>query len=631
MINYKKLILPLVFLGLISLIGCPKKKNRPPEKPDRPNGPATTYTNKPEVFRTKATDPDGDNMRFVFSWGDGVVDTTSAEELYASGQEAFGVHAWTNPGTYYIKVKAIDEKDSSSVWSDSTAITVSYNARPWLDSFVGPGPSPYVTLPNRYIKFTIAASDSTDSVYVRLVYRKKRVSRYTERPWIGPRPSGSVFRDSITFTVNDTFIVRAIAKDAKGTQSDSSEIYQIIVTGPLWKFMTILPPTGGEPPDTTDYEFTSSPALLQDANGNWRIVVGAIDGCVYCINPVNGARVWRTKSVTTQDDPWAECYFNSTPAVNQTLGHIYIGSEEGELYCISSAGTIKWRWPGNGIDDLTYDEFGSSAAITASGNRIYIGCDDYRLYCIQDNVTRGDTIWSFYTGSEIPSSPALDAQGNIYFGDDSGYVTSLTPNRTVRWRRKIGISVWTSPAISGNRVYIGTDDGYLYALNIDNGNTIWRFTADEGIRSSPVIGTDGAIYFGCNDGKLYALTTAGNLKSGFPILLSDDAITSTPAVATDGTIIIYTTDDIVYGVSPTGRILWRVPLFGSTTSKRLKSRLFEAFQPSPTIGPDGTIYVGSSIAGVYAIRGQSGNSLANTDWPKFRHDIRNTGRVGGSK
>ncbi|MEO0072197.1 MAG: PQQ-binding-like beta-propeller repeat protein [candidate division WOR-3 bacterium] len=631
MILNKYLKLLAIFCALIVLVGCPKKKNRPPQKPDTPTGPATTYTNKPEVFRTKAVDPDGDNMRFIFSWGDGTIDTTSAEELYASGQDAYGVHAWANPGSYYIKVKAIDEKDSVSVWSDSTIITVNYNARPWLDSFSGPAPSPYVILPNRYIKFTAVASDSTDSVYVRLVYRKKRVSRYTERPWIGPKPSGSIFRDSLMFTSNDTFIVRAIAKDTKGSQSDSSEAYQVIVTGPIWKFMTILPPTGGEPPETTDYEFTSSPALFQDASGNLRIVIGAIDGCIYGINPANGSRVWRTKSVTTQDDPWAECCFNATPAVNQALGSIYIGSEEGELYCLSTSGSIKWRWPGNGIDDLTYDEFGSSAAIAVSGNRIYVGCDDYRLYCIQDNTTRGDTIWSFYTGSEIPSSPALDAQGNIYFGDDSGYVTSLTPNRTVRWRRRIGIGVWTSPAISGSRVYVGTDDGYLYALNIDNGNTIWRFTADDAIRSSPVIGTDGAIYFGCNDGKLYAITAAGSLKSGFPIQLSDDAITSTPAIATDGTIVVYTSEDMVYGISPSGSITWCVPLPGYGTAKRKSSRLFEAFQPSPTIGPDGTIYVASSNAGVFAIRGTTGNVLANTDWPKFRHDIRNTGRVGGGK
>jgi outer membrane protein assembly factor BamB len=623
-----KLFFIFLITGALIFLSCPKKKNRPPEKPDTPRGPQSTYTDKPEVFRTKATDPDGDNMRFVFSWGDGTIDTTPAEDLYPSNEEVTWAHAWRTPGTYYIKVKALDEKDSSSVWSDSTSIIVNYNARPWIDSFVGPGVSPYITLPSRYIKFIVTASDSTDSVYMRLIYRKKRVTRYTERPWIGPKPSGSIFRDSLIFTVNDTFIVRAIAKDSKGSQSDTSEVYQVIVTGPLWHFKTVTIAEGET--DTTDYEFTSSPALFQDAQGKWRIVIGAIDGCIYGIDPTNGRRQWRTKSVTTQDDPWAECYFNSTPAVNQTLGSIYIGSEEGELYCLSLTGGIKWRWPGNGIDDLTYEEFGSSAAIAASGNRIYVGCDDYRLYCIQDNGSRGDTVWSYFVGSEISSSPAIDAQGNIYFGDDSGYVTSLTPNRTVRWRRRIGIGVGTSPAISGSRVYVGTDDGYLYALNIDNGNTIWRFTADDGIKSSPVIGSDGAIYFGCNDGKLYALTTAGTLKSGFPVQLSDDQITSTPATAADGTIIVYTSEDMVYGVSPAGNILWQVPLPGYGKAQKARSR-FEAVQPSPTIGPDGTIYVASANAGVFAIRGQANNTLANSDWPKFRHDIRNTGRIGGSK
>jgi len=466
-------------------------------------------------------------------------------------------------------------------------------------------------------------------VYVRFMHRKKRVARFTERSWIGPRASGSIFRDSIRFTANDTYYIRAIAKDSKGSQSDTSALYEVIVSGPLWRFMTVTPAYGGDEADTTDYEFISSPALGQDGSGNWRLIIGAIDGCVYSINPANGNRVWREKSVTCQDDHWEECYYSATPAINQTLGHIYIGSEEGELYCIGMNGVRKWRYPGNGIDDLTYDEFGSSVAFT--GNRLYVGCDDYKLYAIQDNITRGDTVWTFYTGSEIGTSPALDASGNVYFGDDSGYVTSLTPTRTVRWRIRHGISVWSSPTIVGDRVYVGTDDGYLYALNANTGAQIWRYTAEDGIRSTPVIGTDNAIYFGCLDGQLYALTTAGTIKSGFPVQLSDDEILSTPAIALDGTIVVYTAEDMVYGVNSNGTIAWQVPLPGYGKGKRAKGPKFELFYPSPTIGEDGTIYVASAEAGVFAIQGALGNKLANTDWPKFRHDIRNTGRVGGSK
>jgi len=48
---------------------------------------------------------------------------------------------------------------------------------------------------------------------------------------------------------------------------------------------------------------------------------------------------------------------------------------------------------------------------------------------------------------------------------------------------------------------------------------------------------------------------------------------------------------------------------------------------SPAIGPDSTIYFGGHDGYLYAIQGSG--QLANTPWPKFRHDSKNTGRFSG--
>lgn len=50
---------------------------------------------------------------------------------------------------------------------------------------------------------------------------------------------------------------------------------------------------------------------------------------------------------------------------------------------------------------------------------------------------------------------------------------------------------------------------------------------------------------------------------------------------------------------------------------------------SPAIAADGTVYVGSSDCYLYAVQG--GSPLAESPWPKFRHDNRNAGRVGGNR
>lgn len=629
LIQFVKFVCMLILMTTVLSTIC-KKKNHPPTTPTTPQGAASTYTHRLELYTTEATDPDGNTIRFIWSMNDTKIDTTDENMIY---------YSWDNQGTYAIKVKAIDDKDTTSEWSSALTVTVVYNSPPTIDSIVGPGPSPLLTLPDIYIKFTTVARDSTDSVYVRYIHRKKSAASYTARTWIGPKASGSIFRDSIKFTSQDTYIVRSIAKDSKGSESaDTSQPYEIIVSGPLWSF------------GVEDIPFNGSPALAQ-VDGEWLVFIGAGDGgdgYFYAISATNGSQKWQKKTIYDPEylPPEPEDVFYASPAVNTyfTPPHVYCGGEAGELYCYkaSSGSSWEWRFPDSSYDGLTYNEVSSSVAV--SGNRLYVGLNcgygnDYKLYAIQDNGSTCSVAWSYYTGIEIVSSPAVDATGNIFFGDDSGYVRCLNQNdggEIWRWRISTGIySVYASPAIGPNALYVGTDDGFLFALNRSNGTQIWRYpstgTGLEGVRSSPVIGSDGTIYFGCDDGQLYAVTSNGQLKSGFPVFLSDGVVTSTPAIALDGTIVMYTEEDMVYGINPSGTIIWQVPLPGWGFDKKSKTRTnkskLDDIIPSPTIGPDGRIYVASVQGGLFAIRGTTGNPLASTSWPKFRYNIQNTGKL----
>ncbi len=635
----KQIAYILVFAVLsLTVVSSLCKKNKAPEKPTTPTGTTSTYNNAPETYTSSATDPDNNNVRLVFDWGDTNID--SAFEYVASGTSVSMDHAWSSTGTYTVKVKAIDEKGLESEWSDTLSVSVAYNSPPTIDSITGPGLSPYLMAASstRYIVFTTVARDSTDSVYVRFMSKKKSAASYTLRSWIGPKVSSSIFRDSMTFASQDTYLVRAIAKDARKSQSETTGVYTVIVSGPAWTFNT---PDG--------YEFYSSPALVQ-VDGEWLICIGGYDGYFYIVSATSGSQRWAKKTLY---DPYSippepEDVLYASPAVNAyfTPPHAYIGGEMGELYCykVGSGTSWEWRFPDSSYDNVTGNEISNSAAF--KDNRIYVGvncgyANDYRMYCLQDNGSSSATeVWSYPTGCEIVSSPAIDGSGNIYFGDDSGYVTRLTSSGTKTWRIRIGTgvySVYASVAMASDGIYVGTDDGFLYKLNTATGATIWKYPSSgsglDGVRSSPVIGTDGAIYFGCDDGKLYAVSASGQLKSGFPVTLSDDVITSTPAIAQDGSIIMYTDEDLVYSINPSGAIMWRVPLPGYSKSKihhtpkltKHHSKM-EDILPSPTIGSNGTIYVGSVQQGMYAITGTTSNALANTSWPKFRHDLVNSGK-----
>ena len=88
------------------------------------------------------------------------------------------------------------------------------------------------------------------------------------------------------------------------------------------------------------------------------------------------------------------------------------------------------------------------------------------------------------------------------------------------WEFETGDRVYSSPAIgSDGTVYVGSDDKKLYAINGKSGNKLWEFETGAQVYSSHAIGSDGTVYVGSFDNKLYAIATAskGLAKSPWPM------------------------------------------------------------------------------------------------------------------
>jgi hypothetical protein len=134
----------------------------------------------------------------------------------------------------------------------------------------------------------------------------------------------------------------------------------------------------------------------------------------------------------------------------------------------------------------------------------------------------------------------------------------------------------------------------------------WSFETEGYIGSSPAIGSDGTIYVGSGH-SLYAINPDGTEKWSFEV---DRNISSSPAIGQDGTIYVGGSGR-VYAINPDGTKKWSFETGGNVES-------------SPAIGSDGTIYVGSGDGKLYAIEGNSGG-LADSPWPKFGKNNRNTG------
>ena len=84
---------------------------------------------------------------------------------------------------------------------------------------------------------------------------------------------------------------------------------------------------------------------------------------------------------------------------------------------------------------------------------------------------------------------------------------SLPGRLALRWTFKTGGPVKSSAAMVRDRVFIGSDDGNVYALALPDGKQIWAFKTGGAVESSPLV-LEGRVYVGSSDGLLYALEAA---------------------------------------------------------------------------------------------------------------------------
>jgi hypothetical protein len=96
--------------------------NSPPETPNAPAGPTSGSVGVSYSFAASTTDPDGDNISYMFDWGDG--NNSGWLGPYASGATATGSYAWDAIGTYNITVKAKDANGAESGVSVAHTIVI---------------------------------------------------------------------------------------------------------------------------------------------------------------------------------------------------------------------------------------------------------------------------------------------------------------------------------------------------------------------------------------------------------------------------------------------------------------------------------------------------------------------------
>ena len=101
----------------------PAEENTPPNAPLKPVGPTLVEAGTVYQYNSSAVDPDGDQVRLCFDWGDGSISPWS--DFVTSGTSVFVSHAWTTVSNYLIQVIAQDTYGSNSSWSETLTVMVS--------------------------------------------------------------------------------------------------------------------------------------------------------------------------------------------------------------------------------------------------------------------------------------------------------------------------------------------------------------------------------------------------------------------------------------------------------------------------------------------------------------------------
>jgi len=309
-------------------------------------------------------------------------------------------------------------------------------------------------------------------------------------------------------------------------------------------FYTIDVSTGRASGWTADAggSITSSPSFAfaplgesveEGGGGNENVLFFASeDGGVYGFRTRTGSKLWENQVGGKVSAP-----------LLSVDGRVFVPSEDGRLYAFEQTppGNMTWVYPPLDQDALgpltaaplyvdgkviIVSEDGTYAAIDGgSGEQackntinVFIGAAP----AIVGDVAYLAASGSFYEirpttcqllnsqlYGEFPVYASPVVIDNIAYITDGSSMLAFNIDTALFDRFRTDATIRSSPVVAGDVIYFGSDDGNLYAVDLETFEERWRFRTGGEVRSSPAIG-DGVVYVGSRDGYLYAVGGAGD-------------------------------------------------------------------------------------------------------------------------
>ena len=143
----------------------------------------------------------------------------------------------------------------------------------------------------------------------------------------------------------------------------------------------------------------------------------------------------------------------------------------------------------------------------------------------------------------------------MLIGDRNGRIHAVSRDTGTRiWRaEETDVAIHGNISTDGNSAFVANSDGRIIAVDLDDGASLWQFSAGEAIYGGTTV-SQGVVYVTSHDDWVYALEAAsGELLWKTELRRGSN---STPAVA-DGLVIVGSWDERVYALDArTGEHIW---------------------------------------------------------------------------
>lgn len=368
---------------------------------------------------------------------------------------------------------------------------------------------------------------------------------------------------------------------------------------------------------------------------------GEQDNTFYCFDAETGDILWEYHPGTQLG------YWVSGSAA--AYGMVYGLNKDGHLYALDvESGELMWKYEGPGYMFWPgWPVVGDGKVYATTGQRVSyhphtLEYSESEFVCL--DAFTGKPVWKLPIEAHPPRESTALAYGNLYLipgyieenkmdsyetldevwaigrkswgvwrGDSGnrGAGGSGPTEFNLRWKFTADGGVTSTPVIADGKVYVGSQDRNIYSLDARDGRLLWNFSIDARVKSSPAV-VDNRVYIGPDDGYVYSLDAedgsfqwktyaGGEVEAPFKAVTG---IRSSPTVVADK-VYVGSLDSHLYCLDvDSGDIVWRYNTTGYITS-------------SPAV-VDGEVYLTSqepSAGTLYKLNASDGSSIWEYEIP----------------